>query len=76
LINVLTVVMEYIQSCPGGARCEIFMVVKIQVKVFWVVIPCSVAVGYCYFVGPCCLPFYSITNQKTSACLGGFPCCG
>jgi hypothetical protein len=30
------------------------MVVKIQVKVFWVVMPCGVVVGYKHFEGPCC----------------------
>jgi hypothetical protein len=29
-----------------GSRFEVFMVVKIQVEVFWVVMPCSVVVGY------------------------------
>jgi hypothetical protein len=28
---------------------------SIQVKVFWVVMPCSVVVGYQHFRGPCCL---------------------
>jgi expansin (peptidoglycan-binding protein) len=27
-------------------RFEVFTVVKIQVEVFWIVAPCSVAVGY------------------------------
>jgi hypothetical protein len=27
----------------------------VQVEVFWVVTPCSVAVGYQHFRGPCCL---------------------
>jgi len=27
----------------------------IQVEVFWVVMPCSIAVGYQHFRGPCCL---------------------
>jgi len=37
------------------ARFEVFMEVKIQVKVFLVVTQCSVAVGYQHFGGPCCL---------------------
>jgi hypothetical protein len=37
------------------ARSEVFMAVKTQVKVFWVVMLCSVAVGYQCFRGPCCL---------------------
>jgi hypothetical protein len=28
---------------------------KIQVEVFWVVMPCGVVVGYQYFGGPWCL---------------------
>jgi len=33
------------------------MVVKhlLEVGVFWVVMPCSIAVGYQCFGGPCCL---------------------
>jgi hypothetical protein len=34
-------------------RFEVFMTVKIQFKVFWVVMPCSVVVGYECFGGPC-----------------------
>jgi len=30
---------------------------KIQVEVFWVMTPCSVAVGYHRFGEPCCLHF-------------------
>jgi hypothetical protein len=30
----------------NDARFEVFMAVKIQVEVFWVVAPCSVVVGY------------------------------
>jgi len=36
------------------ARFEVFTAVKIQVQVFWVVMPCSVAVRYRCFGGPCC----------------------
>jgi len=28
---------------------------SVQVEVFWVVMLCSVAVGYHYVIGPCCL---------------------
>jgi hypothetical protein len=35
-----------------GTRYEVFMVVKIQVEVFWVVMLHSVVVGYQYFRGP------------------------
>jgi len=31
------------------------MVVVIQIEVFWVVMPCSVVVGYQNFRGLCCL---------------------
>jgi len=37
------------------ARFEVFMAVKIQVEVVWVVTPCSVMVGYRRFGGPWCL---------------------
>jgi hypothetical protein len=36
-------------------RFEVFMEVKIQVEVFWVLKPCSVVVAYQQFGGPCCL---------------------
>jgi len=39
----------------------------IQVKVFWVVMPCNIAVGYQCFRGPCCL--HSITTQKILTCI-------
>jgi len=41
------------------------MTVKIQVKVFWVVTPCSVVVGN-RFRGPCCLQLQGVLTQKTS----------
>jgi len=50
-------------------RFEVFMVVKIQVKVFWVVMLCSVVVGYQHFGGPCCLHLQGetlIPQQNTS----------
>jgi hypothetical protein len=34
---------------------QAFIVMMIQVEVFWVVTPCSVVVGYQCFRGPCCL---------------------
>jgi hypothetical protein len=37
------------------ARFWVFTVVKIQVEVFWDVMPCSVVVGYQHFGGPYCL---------------------
>jgi hypothetical protein len=36
-------------------RFEVFMVVKIQVEVFWVVILYNVVLGY-HSKGPCCTP--------------------
>jgi hypothetical protein len=37
------------------ARFEAFVMVKIQVKVFWVVMPNSVVVGYKHLTDVCCL---------------------
>jgi len=41
----------------GGefVRFEVFMMVKIQVEVLWIVMPCNVAIGYQRFGVPCCL---------------------
>jgi hypothetical protein len=44
------------------ARFEVFVAVKIQVKVFWVVILCCVATGYQCMRGPCCLALLSHQN--------------
>jgi hypothetical protein len=41
-----------------GARFEVFTVLTNQIKVFWVVIPCSVAIGYQCFREPCYLHFH------------------
>jgi hypothetical protein len=38
-----------------NARCEVLVVVRIQVEFFCIVKPCSVMVGYQHFRGPCCL---------------------
>jgi len=35
-------------------RFEVFMAVKIQIEVFWVVTLCSVAIVYQHFEEPCC----------------------
>jgi hypothetical protein len=43
-------------------RFEVFMVVKIQVEVSWVVTACSVAVGYQCFRGPCYLHLQDEVN--------------
>jgi hypothetical protein len=37
------------------ARCEVVMVMKIQVTVSWVLTPCSNVVGYQHFGGSFCL---------------------
>jgi hypothetical protein len=36
-------------------RFKAFTAVKMQVEVFWVVMPCSDVVGYQRFIDPCCL---------------------
>jgi hypothetical protein len=36
------------------SKFEVFTVVKFQVEFFWVVTPCSAAVGYYSFGRPCC----------------------
>jgi hypothetical protein len=46
---------------PDG-RFKVFMVMKIQVKVFWVMMPCSFAVGYQCSRGPFCLHLQGEVN--------------
>jgi len=41
------------------------MAVKIQVKIFWVVMVCSVAAVYQCFRGPCC-PIFRVKYPTTS----------
>jgi hypothetical protein len=43
---------------------EVFRAVKIHVNAFWVVTLCSVAVGYQYFGGPCCLHFHYVASNS------------
>jgi hypothetical protein len=38
---------------------EVFMAMKIQVEVFWAVMPCSVTVGCLHFRGPPCLHLHA-----------------
>jgi hypothetical protein len=47
----------------GDVRFEVFIAVKIQVEVFWVVMVCSVRVGYQCFGGPCCLHLHGEVSQ-------------
>jgi hypothetical protein len=42
-------------SFTTSMRFEVFTAVKTQIKVFWAMMLCSVAVGYQHFRGPCCL---------------------
>jgi hypothetical protein len=37
------------------AQFEVLIVVKIEVEVFWFVMPCRTALGYHHFRGLCCL---------------------
>jgi hypothetical protein len=45
------------------ARFEVFTAIKIEVMVFWVLMPCSVVVGYQRFGAPCCLHLHCITTR-------------
>jgi hypothetical protein len=50
-------------------RFEVFMAVKIQVKIFWVVMLCSFMEGYRNVRSPCwysTATLHAITTQKTS----------
>jgi len=40
---------------PYNANFEVFVAVKFQVEIFWVMTPCSVAAGYRRFGRPCFL---------------------
>jgi len=41
--------------CMNCMRLEVFVTVKIEVAVFWIVTCRSDVVGYQHFGGPCCL---------------------
>jgi hypothetical protein len=49
------------------------MAVMFQFKVFWVVMPCSVVVGYQHFRGPCCLYRVKMEEAWTSETLVSYP---
>jgi hypothetical protein len=59
-IDIYTVQCE----TPTVVRFEVFMMVKIQVKVVWVVTACSAAVGYHCFEGPCCPEMEAARSSK------------
>jgi hypothetical protein len=42
---------------------------KIQVKFFWVVMPCSDVIGYQHFRGPCCLHLHPGYTKNMIFCL-------
>jgi hypothetical protein len=50
--------------CCNYAKFEVITLVKIQIVVFCVVTPCSVAVGYQRFGGPCCLELQSFYTEN------------
>jgi hypothetical protein len=51
-----------------GARFNVFVAVKIQVKVFWVVTLYSVMVRYQRFRGPCCFHLQGKVHHGTLKC--------
>jgi len=44
----------------------LYLVICIQVDVFWVVTPCIAVVGHQRFGAPCYLHLQGVTTQKTS----------
>jgi hypothetical protein len=46
-------VQKYNSFNASKVRLEVLMVVKVEVLIFWVVMPCNV--GYHHFGGPCSL---------------------
>jgi hypothetical protein len=57
IFNTFTAMGILMETLPASASFEVFTAVMFQVKVFWVMMPCSVVVGYHHFRGPCCLCF-------------------
>jgi hypothetical protein len=51
----------------SDARSEVFTAVKIQVEVFWFVMPCSDMVGYHRFGGQRCLHLHCIRTQNSTS---------
>jgi len=55
----VTGLLQKVVNIMNIVRPDIFMVMKTQVDVFWVVTSHNIVVGYQSFVGPCCLHLYS-----------------
>jgi hypothetical protein len=55
-------------------RFDVLAAVKIQVKVFYVEMPCSVMVEYKHFGGPYCLQYIGILPQHCMASQPRRPC--
>jgi hypothetical protein len=49
------------------------MAAKVQVKIFWVAMMCSVAVGYQCFGGPCCLHYHEYGDNMDLQNVGILP---
>jgi hypothetical protein len=54
-IGGMTLPSDIHERTDSNVRFGVFRAVNIQVEGFWVVVPCSVVVGYQCFRGPCCL---------------------
>jgi hypothetical protein len=54
LVTILTELRRLPYKERGQGQLSVFTAVKIHLKVFWVVTPCSDVVGYRRFGGPCC----------------------
>jgi hypothetical protein len=51
-------------------RFEVFMVVKTEARVFWIVRPFSVVVGYQQLGGPCCHHFHFMLKMEATRFFG------